>query len=81
MENLYQLSEQIKERLENMDESERAELIQLLVQRVWLDGEGNIDIELGIPEKLLATPNADMYQQYDVSRILFVMKEKLESTS
>jgi len=81
LENLYQLSEQIKERLENMDESERAELIQLLVQRVWLDGEGNIDIELGIPEKLLATPNADMYQQYDVSRILFVMKEKLESTS
>lgn len=57
---LEQVSSQIRDRLQTIIDEERAELAQLLIRRVWVDGVGNIDIEFAIPERIPAPCNADV---------------------
>jgi len=62
--NLEQVSAQIKARLNGITEEDRAELVRLLIHRVWADGKGNIIIEFAVPqsvpEGIPSLCNADM---------------------
>ncbi|MBE9515072.1 MAG: hypothetical protein IMY79_02920, partial [Chloroflexi bacterium] len=74
---LEQVSSQIRDRLQTITDEERAELAQLLIRRVWVDGVGNVDIEFAIPERIPAPCNADVYQRHKVTSMLFVVRGKL----
>jgi hypothetical protein len=49
VETLYEQLETIQERIENCSFEDKHEIIKLIVRRVWLDREGNVEIEVRIP--------------------------------
>lgn len=51
---------QIKGRLKTMADWERREVSRLLIHRIWIDREGNVTMQLVIPENVPATCDADM---------------------
>ena len=50
--NLEQFTGQIKARLERITDEDRAELVRLLIHRVWADGKANVTIEFAIPQSV-----------------------------
>lgn len=52
-----QMANQVRDRITNMPDDERLELVQLLVNKVWVNGAGHVTIEFGIPENILALCN------------------------
>ena len=53
-----EVTSRIRGKLSSMTERERAELAQLLIQRVWVDGRGNVEIEFVVPTGVGAPCNA-----------------------
>ncbi|MCP3683092.1 MAG: recombinase family protein [bacterium] len=52
---LDNLSKYIKDRVSNLTDNERLRLVRLLVNRVWVDGQGKVEIEFAIPESITET--------------------------
>ncbi len=48
--NLEALSVQFKDIIADLTPEEQAEIARLLIKQVWIDGEGNVEIEFAIPE-------------------------------
>jgi len=55
LDNLQQISKQLKTRLDGITDEEKAELMRLPIHKVWVDGSGSVTIEFAIPPVLLGS--------------------------
>lgn len=55
LETLDELSHYVKDRINNLTNDERLQLVRLLVNKVWIDRYGNVEIEFAIPESVIET--------------------------
>ena len=62
--NMEHLLSQIKNRLEDVTEEEKAELMKLLINKVWVDGQGQVTIEFTIPHVIPENLSSTLYHRY-----------------